>query len=322
MSIKRIIDCIKTHNTFLITSHQNLEGDALGSEIAFSNLLKKLGKSVIILNQDRTPGEYSWLSGSRLIRQYQDNMKLRFEVLVMLDCSNKSRCGSVISLARPGQPIINIDHHISNDRFADINWVSPGASSVSEMVYQLYKKMHIKIDVDTAKALYVGILTDTGSFRYTNTTSLTHQIAAQLLKFNFDASKIYQNIYESIPSCDILLLLSLLSTLERHVSGKVIMFNTKQKQLKKTKAHIDLTEHVLSFGRSIRGAKVCVLFKRQQGKKGQIRVNLRSRGSQVDVNRVARFFGGGGHRTASGCTVKGSLTDVKRKILKKIKEQL
>lgn len=322
MSIKKIIDCIKTYNAFLITSHQNLEGDALGSEIAFFYLLKKLGKSAIIVNQDRTPQEYSWLSGSRLIKRYQNNIKLKFDVLIMLDCSNKSRCGSVVSLARDGQPIINIDHHISNDRFGNINWILPDASSVSQMVYQLYKEMHIRIDAATAKALYVGILTDTGSFRYINTNSFTHQIIAELLKFNFDVSKIYRNIYESIPFADMLLLLRLLSTIERDASGRVIMFNAEQKQFVRMPGHIDLTEYVLNFGRSIRDAKICVLFKEHQSKKGQFRINLRARGSEVDVNRIAQFFGGGGHKTASGCTVQGSLADVKKKVLKKIKEQL
>lgn len=248
-------------------------------------------------------------------------MKFKFDVLVMLDCSDKYRCGCVADLATSGHTVINIDHHISNNKFGDINWILPAASSVSEMIYRLYKIMRVRIDANTAKALYVGILTDTGSFRYTNTTSFTHQIAAELLKFNLDAYKIYRNIYESISFSDISLLPKILSTLERDASGKIIILQIEQKLIKGRKIDFDLTENVLSFARLIRDSEVCVLFKKELDKTGQIRVNLRSQG-KVDVNRVAQFFGGGGHKTASGCSVKGNLESVKKRVIKKIKEQL
>lgn len=322
MSIRRVIDCIKTHKTFLITAHQNLEGDALGSEIAFYKLLKKLGKSAVMVNQDSTPREYRFLKGSDLIKRYRHNMKLKFDVLVMLDCSGKTRCGSVADLVKFGQPVVNIDHHISNTQFGNINWVLPTASSASEMVYKLYKIMRIKIDADVAQILYVGILTDTGSFRYTNTTSFIHQVAAELLKFNLDVSKIYRNIYETISFSDMSLLPKILLTLERYASGKIITLKVKKRFFEGRKVYFDLTENVLNFGRLIRGSEVCVLFKEQQDETGGIRVNLRSQGSKVDVNHVAQFFGGGGHKTASGCTISGSLETVKRKVIKKIKEQL
>lgn len=321
MSIKKVINCIKKYKVFLITAHQNLEGDALGSEIAFYKLLKKLGKTVIMVNQDSTPQEYIWLPGTGLIKEYRRNMKLKFDVLVMLDCSHKTRCGNVADLAISDQPIINIDHHVSNTKFGDINWLLPEASSTSEMIYQLYKSMHIKIDVDAAKALYVGVLTDTGCFRYINTSPFTHQVAAKLLEFNLNVSKIYRNIYGSISFSDMSLLPKILSTLERDVSGRIIAFRIKQGLIKGKKIYFDLTENVLSFGRLIRGSEVCVLFKEQPDQIKQIRVNLRSQG-KVDVNRVAQFFGGGGHKTASGCTIKGSLQAVKRKVINKIKEQL
>ena len=322
MSINKLIDCIKTHKTFLITAHQNLEGDALGSEIAFFRLLKKLGKSAVIVNQDSTPREYKFLKGSSLIKRYRHNMKSKFDVLVMLDCSEKTRCGSVVDLIKSGQLLVNIDHHISNTKFGDINWVLPSASSASEMIYKLYKIMHISLDADVAQALYVGILTDTGSFRYINTTSFIHQVVAELLKFNLDVSKIYRNIYESIYFSDMLLLSKILLTIERYARGKIISFKMKRRFLKGRKVYFDLTENILNFGRLIRGSHVCVLFKEQQDKTQRIRVNLRSRGSKVDVNRVAQFFGGGGHKTASGCSVRGSLESVKKKVIKKIKEQL
>ena len=321
MSIKKVIDCIKKNKVFLITTHQNLEGDALGSEIAFYSLLRQLGKNATMVNQDPTPQEYRFLKGSRLIKRYRYDLRYKFDVLVVLDCSDKLRCGSVADLVASGQPVINIDHHISNNKFGDINWILPNASSASEMVYQLYKNMRISIDNIAAEAIYVGILTDTGSFRYINTTSFTHRVVAELLKFNLNASRIYRNIYESIPFSDISLLPKILLTIDRYASGKIVTFKIRKRFLKNAKLYSFLSENVLSFGRSIRGSEVCVLFKEQQDKTGDIRVNLRSQG-KVDVNRVAQFFGGGGHKTASGCTIKGNLESVKKRVIRKIREQL
>jgi phosphoesterase RecJ-like protein len=181
--------------------------------------------------------------------------------------------------------------------------------------------MSVRIDTQTAEALYVGILTDTGSFRYVNTTPETHQIAARLLKFKLNAAEIYRNIYESISFSDMSLLSRILLTLDKDATGKIIIFQIKEQLLEGRKVHIDLSENVLNFGRLIRGCEVCVLFRELQHSAGRIRVNFRSKG-KIDVNRIAQFFGGGGHKTASGCTVSGSLQAVKRKVINKIKEQL
>ncbi|MFC1658055.1 bifunctional oligoribonuclease/PAP phosphatase NrnA [Candidatus Omnitrophota bacterium] len=321
MSMEKVINCISRHKVFVVTTHQNLEGDALGSQIGFYNLLRRLGKKALMVNQDPTPREYSFISDSRLIIPYRHKMKLKFDCLAMLDCSDKYRSGSVADLIKPDITVLNIDHHISNDRFGDINWVVPDASSASEMVYRLYKKMRVRIDIRAALALYVGILTDTGSFRYVNTSSFTHQAAAELLKFNLNVRKIYRSIYESMRFSDMSLLPRLLITMGRQASGKIIIFKITQRLLKGKLLGSDLTENILNFGRSIAGSEVCVLFKEQPGNAGQVRVNLRSQG-EVDVNRIAQFFGGGGHKTASGCTISGSLQAVKQKVIRKIKEQL
>ncbi|MFC1592445.1 bifunctional oligoribonuclease/PAP phosphatase NrnA [Candidatus Omnitrophota bacterium] len=321
MSLKRAIECINKNKVFLITAHQNLEGDALGSEIAFYRLLRKKGKAAFIVNQDSAPKEYAFLKDMRIISRYHPKMKVNFDVLVMLDCSDKSRSGRVCNLIRPGKPILNIDHHISNTKFGDINWVLPDASSAAEMVYRLYKAMRVKIDLDTAQALYTGILTDTGSFRYRNTNAFTHQMAAQLLKRKLNTREIYKNIYESVSFSRMKLLSKILLSLQKDASGKIISFQIKRESLRGCKDGFDLSENILGFGRLIRGCEVCVLFKQQPGKAGEIRVNFRSQG-EVDVNRVAKSFGGGGHNTASGCTIQGELASVKKIVIKKIKQQL
>jgi phosphoesterase RecJ-like protein len=238
---------------------------------------------------------------------------------VVLDCSYLSRTGEVYRLNSQQKPVLNIDHHISNAKFGDINWVEPATSSCSEMIYKLYKAMRIPLERDTAVLLYTGILTDTGSFRYSNTTSFTHRIVSELLKFNLDISQIYKNVYENIPFEDMQLLAKILPTIRREASGKLVWFQIKKNLLRNKKLSFDLSEHILSFGRAIKDAQVVVLFKENLGVRNEIRVNFRSQG-KVDVNRIAQSFGGGGHKTASGATIYGEIEQVRRRVLAKIKQ--
>ncbi len=322
MSLKKTVECIRRNKSFLITTHNNMEGDALGSELAFYRLLKKLGKNAVIVNEDDIPDSYSFLPDVGQIKKVRHNLRnIKFDCFAILDCSNLERCGSVAQVNLAGKAILNIDHHISNDRFADVNWIDPEASSASEMVYKLYKHLRVTIDKDTATLLYVGMFTDTGSFHYSNTTSETHHAIADLIKLKLNVAQIYRNIYGNIPFSDIKLFIKILPTLKRDTSGKVVWFEIKQGLLKNTKLSFDLGEHILGVGRSISNAEVVLLFKENLRTKNEIRVNLRSRG-KVDVNKIAAFFGGGGHPTASGCTVKGTIPQVKRRVLARIKESL
>jgi len=156
-----------------------------------------MGKRAIIVNADNTPLEYDFLPGINNIKKFNDNLRnIKFDCFVVLDCSDLSRCGRVASLNIDHKPVLNIDHHISNKHFADINWVEPRASSCTQMVYKLSKELRIPLDKEIAMLLYVGILTDTGSFRYPNTNSLTHKIVSELLEYNLDIVQIYNKVYE------------------------------------------------------------------------------------------------------------------------------
>lgn len=323
MSLERVIACIKRNKRFLITSHTNLEGDALGSELAFYRLLKKLGKTATIINEDSLPYGYDFLPHKFNIKKFKENLKkqIRFDCLVVLDCSDLSRTGQVYKINTRAKPILNIDHHISNERFGDINWVEPDTSGCCEMIYKLYKKLNLSLDRKTALFLYAGILTDTGSFRYSNTTSFTHKVVAELLKYNLNVVEIYKNIYENIPFKDVKLLVRILPNIRLVEKGRIAWFQIKRNMLRNKKLSFDLTEALLGFARSIKDIEVAVLFKENLGVKDEIRVNLRSQG-RIDVNKIAAYFGGGGHRTASAATVKGKIEQVRRKVLAKIQETL
>jgi len=322
VSLKKVVDCVKKHKNFLITSHTNLEGDAFGSELAFFNLVRKLGKAATVINEDNLPYGYDFLPQKNKLIKYKDNLKgIEFDCFVALDCSDLSRTGEVYRLNSEKKTILNIDHHISNRKFGNINWVEPHASSCSEMIYKLYNALRVPLDKDTAIFLYTGILADTGSFRYSNVSSFTHRAVSELLKFNLDVPRIYKSVYENIPFEDMKLLGKILPGMRRDVKGRIVWFQVKQNILRNKKLSFDLSEHILSFGRAVKDAQVVVLFKENLGVKNEIRVNLRSQG-KVDVNMIAQLFGGGGHKTASGATIHGKIDDVRRRVLAKIKENL
>jgi len=323
MSLKKVVACVKKYNNFLITTHTNPEGDALGSELAFYRLLKKLGKNATIINEDSLPSGYDFLPGKEKIKRLKDVLrkKIRFDCFVALDCSDLKRTGEAYRINRDNKPILNIDHHISNRRFGDVDWIEPYVSSCSEMIYKLYKKLRLPFDRDTAICIYVGMLTDTASFRYSNTGSATHKAVAELLKHGLDIPLIYKNTYENIPFGDMKFLSKILTRIKRDGGGKIVWFQIEKGLLKKNKLSFDLTDHILSFARAIKDVEVVVLFKENLGVKDEVRVNLRSQG-KIDVNRIASLFGGGGHRTASGATVHGKIEDVRRKVLAKIRESL
>ncbi|MFA5100082.1 MAG: bifunctional oligoribonuclease/PAP phosphatase NrnA [Candidatus Omnitrophota bacterium] len=321
MDIKTVVAFIREHKRFLISSHTNMEGDALGSELSFAFLLRKLGKTPVIVNEDNVPYGYDFLPGIDMISKYNRKITdIRFDCFVTLDCSDLRRTGEVYRMNTDRKPVLNIDHHISNAYFGDVNWVDPHACCACELVWRLYKKLRVPIEKDEATALYAGILTDTGSFRYSNTTSTTHAIAADLVAQGVDVQAVYRNIYGNIPYDDLKLLSRILPTMQRSSDGKIVWFEIHKELLKKQKKiYFDLSESILNFARSLKGVEVVVLFKENLASAGEVRVNFRSQGA-VDVNSVAQKFGGGGHKTASGTTVRGSLGDIKRKVLVQVKK--
>ena len=319
MSLNEICAGIKKYNNFLITSHTSPEGDALGAQLGFYNLIKKLGKRATIVSQDALPFGYDFLPGNLLIRRLSKTSKrIDFDCFAVLDCADLKRTGEVYKLNISNKPVLNIDHHISNKFFGDVNWVEAGASSCSEMIYKLYKQFRLKLDKETALVLYTGIMTDTGSFRYSNTSSFTHQAAACLLEFGINVAQVYRSTYENIPLSDVLSLLKLLGSMQFYTQGKIAWFKMGKEVMQGRKPCVDLADLALSFGRSVKAVEVVVLFK-ENFKTRDVRVNLRSQG-KVDVNKIAVLFGGGGHKTAAGCTLHGEMEQVISKVLKACKQ--
>ncbi len=321
MSLKKTIQALKENDNFLITAHTSLEGDALGSELAVYALLRAMGKRAVIVNDDVIPYGYEFLGAEKKIKRFVSGSIPPFDCLVIVDCSDLSRSGRVGSIDLAGKTVINIDHHISNQYFGDVNWVKPDSASCSQMIYELYKRMGIRITKESATYLYVGILTDTGCFHYSNTTAATHRVAAELVGYGLDVAGIYRNINENMPLSDAEVLLKILPAMRISCGGKVAWFEVRRSVFSGRKLSMDLSEQILHFGRSIKGVEIVVLFKENSKTGNDVRVNFRSRG-KTDVNRIAGIFGGGGHRTASGCTVKGNIGAVAKKVLRVVSDNL
>ena len=320
MSLKRIADAINKYQSFLISAHVNLDGDALCSELALAALLKSKGKTVYIVNESKTPSIYNFLPKINSLKKYKKKDKYNFDVAILLDSSNISRIGEVANLITEDKFTIVIDHHVSNNARADINLVRTDASSTSEIIYDLFKMLKCKINKEIATFLYVGILTDTGSFRYRNTSSYTHEVVADLLRLKLAVDKIYRDIYELIPACEIRLVIDLLKNFKLDASGRIAWLAIKREVFLKNKLQIDLGSYILGLLRSMKDVEVALLFKESRDKK-RVEVNFRSN-DKVDVSKFAAKFGGGGHKLASGCIVKGSLGKIEKIIISKLKKEL
>tara|TARA_B100000315_G_C14463063_1_gene534663 strand:- start:13 stop:915 length:903 start_codon:yes stop_codon:yes gene_type:complete len=287
----------------------NPEGDSLGSQLAMYLLLKKLKKQVVIYNHDPVPNIYSFLPYSRIIKNELNNGS--FDVAMVMDSSDSTRTGKVKDALARADCIVNIDHHISNTYFGDINWVEPWLGSTSQMVHVLCEKFKV-MDKNIALCIYTGIFTDTGNFTYSNVDAETHRIVAQLMKYNLHPHKIYEGIHSLCLPSDLKFMGKIISSLKFDPQRKICWATITKWE----KNEYDLTEVVFSIMRLLKEPEVFVLFKKIDSHR--TRVNLRSR-SRIDVNRVAKFFGGGGHKRASGTTMDSSLEATEKKIISFIK---
>ncbi|MFH1406638.1 MAG: bifunctional oligoribonuclease/PAP phosphatase NrnA [Candidatus Omnitrophota bacterium] len=316
---KTLINQIRKNKSFLISSHVNLEGDALGSLLAMHELLRSLNKKVFVFCDDFPPKMYKFLIGPMKININPKDAP-EYDAAIILDSPQPERIGKILSAINRSKPIINIDHHISNTNYADVNWVDSNASCVGEMIYQLYGKFGKKPNRYAAMGIYVAILTDTGSFRYENTTPSCLKTAGELLRFGIDPKEIAQKVYETKSYQETKLLGEVISTLKLTPDKKIAYFYLTQDMLRRTNAVLEDSERFINFGRSIEGVEVAI-FLREKEKPNTTKISLRSKG-KVDVNKIAQIFGGGGHRAASGCEIKEPLKEAMNMVLANIRKEI
>ena len=317
-SIKQVWAEIKKHKTFLITTHHNPDADAACSALAMAIVLKKMGKKIVVVNEDVLPTWLKFLPQAKSFYKKADLKQPTFDAVIILDCGDLERIGGVHKWIS-GQRVINIDHHVTNDSCGAVNLVWPKASSTCEILFDFFKAGKVKFNKDLAVLLYAGIMTDTGSFRYDNTNSKTHEIAAALMQFGLSASDLHQRLYVGIPSVDIKGFVDVIHSAELLFNNKVYCVMLPKKTMDGFSKKFDLKEKIFGFLRSVEGIEVVVILSELTPR--QTRINFRSQ-NNFDVAKLASRFNGGGHKKAAGSLLQLGLAESKKKILSAIKKEL
>jgi phosphoesterase RecJ-like protein len=306
---RAIIAALKSCKTILISVHKSPDGDALGSQLALMLALEKMGKTVTVHNLDPVPEIYRFLPHQARITS-GPAVPGRFDAMIVLD-SDPPRTG-LFSDDYPADTLINIDHHITNPMVWPLTWLEAAASATGEMIYKLVLQAGLPMDRDMALCLYTSIFTDTGSFRYSNTSPECMRISATLLEAGADPWLVTENVYESYSFNRLKLLGSVLGEMERSPDGRTAWVVVTDELFQKTGTTSEDTDNFVNYVRSVSGVEVAVLF-RQTAQK-QYKISLRSKG-RVDLSSLAQSLGGGGHKNAAGSTLDGTLEAVQGKVL-------
>src|SRR5215210_4809213 len=291
-----VVDAIRGHDRFVLTTHENPDGDALGSLLAAKLGLDQLGKdTVMVLHGDAPlPGEYAFMPLAELRRRWPDDVAER--VLVALDCANESRIADPEVLGRV--PLsIDVDHHHDNTRFGQINLIVSDASSTGEVLRDLFDALDVELTPDIAEALYIALVTDTGRFQYTNTTPKALRLAAELVEAGADVHRIFQGVYESVQFAKLKLLARALERAQVYEGGRIVVSYLLRTDFADVGAAEPYSEGVIDYLRAVEGADMAVLIReppRTDGLAPSRRVSLRSSTDELDVSAIARKSGGGG----------------------------
>jgi bifunctional oligoribonuclease and PAP phosphatase NrnA len=298
----QVLQEIRSADRFILVTHENPDGDALGSLVAMQEILRALDKdSVMFMAAEEfpLPYEYRFFVLDGLVSVVPDDVAER--TIVFLDCGNIDR-NPAHELKRDGAHILNLDHHHDNTRYGTVNHVVPEASCTAEIVWDLMKALGVRPTLPVAEALYVGLVTDTGKFMYENTGTRAHVMAAELIATGVDVHEIYKRLYEGIPYGKLELLARGLSHVERYDDGRLTLSHLSADDFHQTGAEENYSEGVIDHLRSVEGTAVAALVRDRLGRatQGLRKVSLRASDDRVDVSRIARAQGGGGHRQAAG----------------------
>jgi bifunctional oligoribonuclease and PAP phosphatase NrnA len=308
--LAEVADAIRSNDRFLITTHENPDGDALGSLLAMKLALDQLGKdSVMVLFGDAPlPGEYAFMPLDDLRRRWPDDVSER--VLVAVDCANESRIADPEVLGRV--PLsIDIDHHHDNTRFAQINLIVADASSTGEVLRDVFRELGVEITPDIAEPLYIALVTDTGRFQYANTTPKALRLAAELVEAGADVHRVFQGVYESVQFAKLKLLARALERAQVYEGGRIIVSYLLRTDFTEVGAAEPYSEGIIDYLRAVEGADMAVLIREPPRQDGPARrVSLRASIDELDVSAIARKSGGGGHRQAAGFSSEASIEDI------------
>ncbi len=316
-TIRQIIEVIRTNSSFLLTTHEGPDGDAIGSSLALASFLRKIGKDVTVHYQDNVPDLYAFLPGADSVLSHIPDK--HFDVACVLDIGERKRAGKEFCDFTRISTVINLDHHLSCDNFGDYNLIDSTAAATGILVYRIAAAFGYRFDYETALCIYVAIITDTGSFRYSNANREAFSVAGEMIDCGINAWDVAEQLYENQPQRRLELLAKCLPTLEVFKDGQAASVTVTSDMYASCGADAELTDGFVNYPRSIRGVEVAIFFRQLDEKK--FKVGFRSKG-KVNVATFSAALGGGGHHNAAGCTVDGDLADVKAIVYRIVEESL
>lgn len=318
--IREVISAIRENERFLVATHVRPDGDAIGALLGMKLMIERLGKKADAFCRDEFPPEFGFLPAADTVGAFPSS-DVRYDAAVLVDCGEFDRVGDALYeyIGSRVPVVINIDHHLTSSPFANFDWMETGASSTCEMLFDLCMHLSLAPDADLATLLYTGIITDTGSFRFTNTNRRVFEVSTILVESGADPARIAQEIYDSTSPEKLSLLAMALGTVEFYANSRVAAAELSRSMLDRTGTSYADSEGFINHLRSVKTVELAVFFR--EGSDGIIHVSLRSRDG-IDVARFAQRHGGGGHRQAAACRIEGALGSVRSMIIKEAVEYL
>ena len=311
----QIVDAIRARRRFVISSHARPDGDSIGSQLAMAYALRTLGKQVEVVNADPPPGPLTQFPGVGDI-VVAPGVEGDFDAAIIMECGDLERTG-VAGLDRFF--VMNIDHHPGNSGYGQIQWFDPAAAACGEMVYELVRALEVPLTVEIATHVYVAILTDTGSFHYSNITPRTFDICREAIEAGVNPVAVARNVYDSNNMGRLKLFGSVLSAMQLDQTGRIAIVYLDHEMARAAGGTYEDTEGLINLPLTVKEIQAVVFFKQIEG--DHYRVSLRSKG-EIDIGAVAKEFGGGGHRNAAGCTVTGGIDALQKMFIERIERAI
>jgi phosphoesterase RecJ-like protein len=313
--IQQIVDAVRTRQRFVLSSHSRPDGDAIGSQLAMAYALQSMGKEALVVNADPAPAPLMAFPGVSDIR-IASTVEGEFDAALIMECGELKRTG-VRGLERFF--VINIDHHPGNESYGQINWFDASAAACSEMVYDVVRALGVPLTREIATHVYLAILTDTGSFHYSSISQRTFEICRECLAAGVDPVLVARNVYDSNNMGRLKLFGAVLGAMQIDQSGRIAIVYVDHEMARAAGGTYEDTEGLINLPLTVKEIEAVVFFKQEKG--DEYRVSLRSKGD-VDINAIAKEYGGGGHKNASGCTISGPIEELQKALVAKIEDAI
>jgi phosphoesterase RecJ-like protein len=306
-----VAKALRSNDRFIVTTHENPDGDALGSLLATTFALRELGKDadMYLFGEVPIPNEYEFMDFAGIVRGPNPDSSDR--VVVALDCANERRLGPESALLEKAQLVVDIDHHHDNTRFGKVNLIVGHASSTGEILADVFRELGVSLTPEIAEALYIAVVTDTGRFQYANTTAKALRLAAELVEAGADVHRVFQGVYENVAFAKLKLVARALENAEVFEGGRVVVSHLEREDFEHAGAEEPYSEGIIDYLRAVEGTELAALIREPPTANGPThRISLRTTEADLDVSAIARKSGGGGHRQAAGFSSEESIEEI------------